>query len=202
MITDDDPVEINFLSEIYELYKNHPGFSIYCGFPRMHKNQREIEVISKDRFIMEILDADKTSAILWSSSVMKRQTALEVGKIPDYGSPHLADHAFIAMVGSRNGGIIVNKMFSSLTQHDNNFSKFNFHYYTTGCKGFFEKMTEFCRNDKLFFNNKEIIIKHLGSWFIANIFSLKKYYTIRKFRPIIFFKNQMFVIKRMLNLLQ
>jgi glycosyltransferase involved in cell wall biosynthesis len=126
MVTDDDPIEPEFLSYFHNIYKQHPQYSIYCGFGRKKKNPLEAEYIHKENFIQEIIDPDKTYELLWSSSVIKRSDALAIGCIPDYGSPHLADHAFLALVGNANGGIIVNKMFSSLTSHNTNFSKSHF----------------------------------------------------------------------------
>lgn len=223
-ITDDDPVVEDFLSDMYKLYQQYPDYSVYGGFQRTHSQQGELEIIEKDRFIVEILDPDKTTEILWSSCVIKKQAALEIGKIPDFESPHLADHALIAMVGSRQGGIVVNKMYSTLTQHDKNFSKSNFHYYTTACKGFYDAMTLFCEKQSGFQEKRKIIIKHIGVWFITNIFNLKRYHTVQKnrevvhqvescarqimafpfmhtFKPKFYAKNVVFNIKKMLHLL-
>ena len=225
MITDDDPVSESFLEELFEIYKKDPGYSIYCGFKRKHTNAGDIEIIKRDDFIAEILDTTKTPAILWSSCVMKKQCVVDVGKMPDNGSPHLADHALIAMVGSMHGGVVINKMYSIITLHDNNFSKFNFHYYTLGCKGFYEKMTAFCKNNIYFSKQKEVIIRHVGKWFIVNMFNLKKFYTLKKndevlnqidkcaeeiitmpfmrrFVPRFYAKRAVFNIKRKLNLLK
>jgi glycosyltransferase involved in cell wall biosynthesis len=180
MVTDDDPVNPRFLETFYDLYKRHPSYSIYCGFLRAGKRNSEIEQISKDDFLAEVLDPGKTTNLLWSSSIVKRSDALKVGLIPDYGSPHLADHAFTALVGSTNGGIVMNKIFSSLSSHDSNFSKFNFEYYVKGCEGFYESFFAFFKANPAFFRHRDVIIKHLGKWFIANIFNLKKHYTVKK----------------------
>jgi len=179
MITDDDPVTDNFLKEIFELYSGNPGYSIYCGFIRKNTNSGTVEIIGKDDFIVEILDVDKTPVILWSSCVMKKSAVIQVGKMPDNGSPHLADHALIAMVGGVEGGVVINKMYSKITLHDNNFSKFSFQYYVLGCKGFYEQMIAFCKNTNQYNRQKQVIIKHIGKWFIVNIFNLKKFYTIK-----------------------
>jgi hypothetical protein len=110
---------------------------------------------------------------------MRKRDVVKTGLIPDYGSPHLADHAFTVQVGSVNGGLIVNKMFSSLTSHESNFSKFNFEYYVKGCEGFYGTLLCFFKNHYKLKQYEKVIIEHLGTWFIANIFTLKKYYTIK-----------------------
>ena len=48
MITDDDPLEINFLEEIILLIKNSPGYSMYCGF--LIGKELQIEIIDKNEF--------------------------------------------------------------------------------------------------------------------------------------------------------
>ena len=175
MVTDDDPIEREFLKDFYQLYKKHPERSIYCGFLRTKAEAGQIEVIDKDNFIEEILDPGKTYSLLWSSSIMKRIDALAIGKIPDYGSPHLADHALIVMVGSKNGGIVINKMYSSLTLHENNFSKANFASYAKGCEGFYTTLINFCKATNHYNKSRKAIQKHLNKWFISEFFSLKKY---------------------------
>ena len=180
MITDDDPVTGNFLAEMHALYTEQPGYSMYCGFPRAGKPAGNVETITATDFITEILDVKKTPEILWSSSVMRKVDALAIGGMPDRGSPHLADHAMIAMTGSQQGAVVINRMFSFITLHDNNFSKFNFHYYTTGCQVFYERMVDFCRHHGNYRAEHEVVVRHIGHWFIVNMFNLKKFYTRKK----------------------
>ena len=178
MVTDDDPIEPRFLSFFYNIYQQHPDFSIYCGFGRKRKKNLEIEHIDKNNFIQEIIDPDKTYELLWSSSIVKKDDAVAIGCIPDYGSPHLADHAFLALVGNVNGGIVVNKMFSSLTSHNTNFSKLHFDSYLSGCKGFYYIFLNLSHSKKSQILNA--VSKHLRRWFISCAFNLKKFYSIKK----------------------
>jgi len=178
MVTDDDPIENNFLSFFYNIYKQHPDYSIYCGFGRRKSKPLEIEYVSKEDFIQEIINPNKTYELLWSSSIIKKSDALSIGCIPDYGSPHLADHAFLALVGNVNGGIIVNKMFSSLISHNTNFSKSHFEAYLSGCKGFYYIFSNLNHPKKSQILNA--VSKHLRSWFISCVFNLKKFYSIKK----------------------
>ncbi len=114
MITDDDPVHKDFLIEIFQLYEQNKSCGIYAGFLRKERHPNEVEFINKETFAAEILNTKKTANILWSSCVINKAVANQIGKIPDYGSPHLADHAFIAMAGSVQGGIIINKCMEHL----------------------------------------------------------------------------------------
>lgn len=178
MVTDDDPVFPDFLMEIHEVHKATPGLALYGGFLRRLQPGNGQEIISSEQFISEILDPVKTPWMLWSSCIMRRDVLLKIKGIPDYGSPHLADHALIAMAGSNGGAVVINKQFSTLTSHDSNFSKFNFGYYVNGCKGFYEEMKKFCSQHQVSDASMNIVIKHLYHWFVTNFFTLKRYYTV------------------------
>ena len=178
MVTDDDPIDTNFLEQMFNLQKKYPNHSIYGGFKRKNKKKDEIEIIAKDIFIQEILNNNKTPKMLWSSCLLEKNAVLKVGGMPNYGSPHLADHALLALVGNEKGGVIVNRMYSSLTSHNNNYSKKNLDSYYIGCTGFYEYMISRLKSHPNFNKEVTVIIRHLQKWFIANTFHLKKYYTL------------------------
>lgn len=224
MVTDDDPVDKDFLYKFRGIIDQYPQYSLYGGFVRENKPENFLEIIEKDFFLIEILDPLKTSSLLWSSCILRRTAVLEIGRIPDFGSPHLADHALLVLAGSVQGGVVVNKMYSSMTQHAGNFSKFNFEYYTKGCKGFYDVLTEFVSQTAKDYKKEEVIVRHLGKWFISNIFNLKRYYYnlndtsmfeqvnkcgreiisfpfMRTFKPKYHFKQVIFFIKAKLGFL-
>jgi glycosyltransferase involved in cell wall biosynthesis len=173
MVTDDDPVVPEFLCEMRDLVEQDNRYALYGGFVISGIAHGEKKIIPANIFIQEILDPSKTKWMLWSSCMIRRDK-LAIKKIPDYESPHLADHAMIALAGSYGGGMIFNKKFSSLTSHESNFSKFNFDCYVQGCKGFYDVF----RNNAPSVRNLEIVRKHLFYWFIANFFNLKRYYSV------------------------
>lgn len=177
MVTDDDPIDVNFLSIVYSLWEKNPGYGVYGGFQRKNKSPDEYEIIPKEKFIIEILNWGKTPQILWSSCVLNKEVVNTIGNIPDYGSPHLADHALIALVGDHAGGIILNKMFSSYTSHDTNFSKLNFQSYLVGCNGFYNVMRLKMQKENIKYKYLTLE-KHLNGWLLAIIFTLKRYYAV------------------------
>lgn len=179
MVTDDDPVDLNFLSDFHSLFLKYPSHSAYCGFIRAKGAGTGPEIITGPNFLPEILDPGKTPNFLWSSCILRREDVLAIGKTPDYGSPHLADHAMLVMAGSKQGAVVVNKMYSTLSSHDTNFSKTNFNYYLQGCTGFYNTLMEFCKNDPRQQRKMAIVIKHLGWWFITCYFMLKRYYVVK-----------------------
>ncbi len=180
MVTDDDPVDTDMLQFFHSLQLSNPSFGLYCGILRKEKKISEIEIISKDNFACEILDLSKTISLHWSSCLFKRSVMIEIGKLPDYGSGHLVDHALLAMAGSKNGAVVVNKLFSQIQLHGSNYSKSNFNNYYLSSAGFYNTLNAFF-ND---FPNKAVInsaiVSHLHKWFIGGFFSLRKFNTINK----------------------
>jgi len=174
LVTDDDPIEVDFLSYFNKFIQDEKSVSIYCGIRRRNKKENEVELIRKEIFLEELLDPKKTKALLWSSCIIRKQDILKVGLIPDYGSPHLADHALLALVGCVSGGLIINKEFSSLTSHGTNFSKSNFDYYYKGCIGFYNTFLNLGFSD----SDLNVVKKHLSWWFISVFFALKRYFKI------------------------
>ena len=177
MITDDDPVDDNMLSHFYELMIKYPGFGIYVGCKRTAKEKYAVEVFDEENFLFQILHPALTSNLLWSSCLLSKDILLSIGGVPDYGSPHLADHAMMALCGNKNGGVMINNMFSSLTAHDNNFSKSNLSLYYTACTEFYNLITNTVDKNRYIKDGQNALLKHLERWFLISMFSLRKYFT-------------------------
>lgn len=178
MVTDDDPVYENMLDFFYNLHNKYPEFSLYCGIKRKKTASDEIELIKKDDILSEILDPKRTIAIHWSSCLLKRETLVETGKLTDYRSGHLVDHIMIVLMGSKNGAVIVNKEFSAIQYHQENYSKTNINNYYLSCIGFYNTLTGYFKDKPNYKKKYPIIIQHLHHWFVVCFFSLRKFYAL------------------------
>lgn len=178
MVTDDDPVSPLMIEEFYKLYLKYPGYPIYCGCIRSGKSEGEVEEYESNDFCYQLLHPDLTKNFLWSSCILKRDAALAAGGFPDYGSPHLADHAMLALCSKNGGGIFINKMYSRIQLHEENFSKKNLEQYYKGCVGFYQLITTSFGDNQYIKGRKNALNEHLLHWFIGTIFYLKKYYTV------------------------
>jgi glycosyltransferase involved in cell wall biosynthesis len=179
MVTDDDPVEVDFLDFFYKLYLKYPHRSAYCGFLQKDVPYLDVRTIEKEHFISHLLDTDKTTEILWSSCVMKKSAVLQIGGFPDYGSPILADHAMIAMVGSIEGAVVVNKMFSHMVLHGGNYSLNSFKHYPEAFDGFYNKLEEHYKGFPEEESDKRAVLKHLEEKFLKDYYALKKYFAVK-----------------------
>ena len=182
MLTDDDHVDENMLKEFKAIIEKYPGYPIYMGCKRSDKEHDEIEIFDNENFIFQFLHPGRTSIILWSSCLLDRETVQEFGGIPDFGSPHFADHALLLLCGKNKGGVFINKMYGSLASHDQNFSKSHFDLYYKGCVGFYNFITS--NFEKKFYKKDNInaLEQHLQKWFLDNYFALKKYFTYKNYQ--------------------
>jgi glycosyltransferase involved in cell wall biosynthesis len=178
MVTDDDPVFPDMLQDLFKIVADYPGYSIYCGCKRAHGEPGRIEIFDKDNFLFQMLHPQLTLYLLWSSCLLKRETVLAAGGMPDYGSPHLTDHALLALCSREKGGVMINRVYSEFAVHAANFSKINpnFDYYYIACREFYALIT---RNFPLVAYAKgrnNALIRHLEVWFIAMTFNLRRFY--------------------------
>ena len=177
MITDDDPVIPVMLERFYSIINENPGFGIYCGCDRIGLETGKIEKFDRHDFVFQLLHPRHTKKILWSSCLLNAQVLKDTGCIPNYGSPHLSDHVMLARCGGVNGGLLINQMFSQLTEHDNNFSKTNIELYYIACQQFYKIIVASFEQRVYIQNHSNALLKHLERWFITYSFALRKYYT-------------------------
>jgi GT2 family glycosyltransferase len=185
MITDDDPVESDMLESFFKVVSAYPGFPIYCGGVRPGKPPGEIEVFDNNNFVFQLLNPKLTANFLWSSCLVRREVVVRIGGLPDYGSPHLSDHAMLALCSKEGGGVMINTIYSHLSSHDSNFSKSNFDLYYTACKAFYKLMTENFNESAYVKDGVDALALHLRVWFISNTFNIKRYFShVRKDKEI------------------
>lgn len=143
-ITDDDPVYPDMLQTLYDLHSKYPGYGLYAGGhdtvytgllqARMAKTRVGTnsglslwdlgaeKAFAPAEFLQAFLDGMVGGSILWSVGVVRRDIALAIGGIPDFGTPHLADAGFILLSGAQEGCVYVNTALGCRTIHDANYS--------------------------------------------------------------------------------
>jgi glycosyltransferase involved in cell wall biosynthesis len=162
MITDDDPVYPEMLQTLHDLSVQYPGYGIYFGgndrvyfkasMARLSKARvgrnsqlanldlKTVRQFSAVDFPIAYLQDDFGGGTLWSVGVVKREIALKINGLPDYGSPNMADCAYILLSGSEEGAVFINISLGSQSIHEDNFSykDANFKGFSAGASGFYE----------------------------------------------------------------
>ena len=146
MITDDDPVYPDHLETFHKLQNSHPGYGMYLGgcdwfcthpevaglyklkigtnsclsddYPLNHSR-----VYSADEFLQSFFTFKLFPHYLWSTCMVSREILLKSGGVPDYGTPFLGDYAYLGVLSSFSGCVIINKALGCQTLHIQNFGR-------------------------------------------------------------------------------
>lgn len=144
MITDDDPVYPEMLQTLFDLYTEKPGYGVYHGgcdivyttpfLANMYSSKvgtnsclnfekplGEISTYSAEEFPHAFFTSKVTTYMLWSVGAVKKSILMDVGGIPDYGSPYLGDICYTALICSHSGVAVINKALGCQIVHGKNF---------------------------------------------------------------------------------
>lgn len=144
MITDDDPVYPNMLQTLYDLQVKYPGYGMYIGGhdtffqgqlqarmakARVGTNSALADMdlgaempFSAAEFPGAFLNGPISGSLLWSTGIIKRDIAVDIGGFPNYGTPHMGDNSFILLSGARAGCVYVNTALGYRAIHNENYS--------------------------------------------------------------------------------
>lgn len=145
MITDDDPVHPGMLETLHRLWTEQPEFGAYFGACEVDfqdaiiaarygrpagkvkclapRPENAVWTVSASDFAREYFQGKLFPYVLWSCGIVRREIALEVGGMPDYGSPFLTDFGYIVLTGSRAGCCCVNTVLGFQAVHSGNFGR-------------------------------------------------------------------------------
>lgn len=146
MITDDDPVYPGLLETFYKLHTDHPGYGMYlggCDWFCLHPEVAELYKLrigtnsclsndhafghtmsfTADDFLQSFFTLKLFPHYLWSTCMVSRDILLKMGGVPDYGTPFLGDYAYLGVLSSYSGCVIINKALGCQTMHNQNFGR-------------------------------------------------------------------------------
>ena len=146
MIADDDPVYPDMLETLINLRNKFPGYGMYLGGCDWLCTHHEIaklygmkvgtntclsnehnlnytEAFEPEDFVKNLFTFKIFPHYLWSTGMVKRSILIEKGGVPDYGTPFLGDYAYLSIMGSHSGCVIINKSLGCQTLHDENFGR-------------------------------------------------------------------------------
>ena len=143
MITDDDPIFPEMLETLYSLTKTYPGYGMYyggcdikCMNPEVARSSRlkvgtnsclanlpigTIRTFDGKDFPLAYFNGEIGGHILWSTGIVKREIAIEIGGMPDFGAPYNTDFGYIVLSGSRQGAVLLNTSLGCQVVHGQNY---------------------------------------------------------------------------------
>ena len=143
MLADDDPVYPLMLQTLYDLHIAHPGFGVYHGACDVIYDTVEmaeacrgklgvnscladlpvghIRTYTAAQFPIAFFDNQISNYMLWSVCVVKKNILMEIGGIPDYGTPFMGDLAFTVLSCSQEGTAVINTSLGAQVVHGENY---------------------------------------------------------------------------------
>ena len=201
MITDDDPPYPDMLSILRSLQEQFPSYGAYYGacstkfvnsdLAKLYNSSEEakhlanlpinaIRTFSSSEFPIAYFSNSIFPYILWSTGIVRKNIAIEIGGMPDYNSPYFTDFGYICLAGSHSGCVTINTILGYQTVHDGNFGRKQF--------GELKKALEGCYD----YIYKKMVIREdwvrirpklegfLANWIINHSLFLKKYFKFDK----------------------
>jgi glycosyltransferase involved in cell wall biosynthesis len=199
MISDDDPpFNEDMLSILRALEQHYPGYGSYYGGCGVLNVDPDIANLCRNPLGMQLCLADlpplavRTFSstefpiaylsnylfpyVLWSAGMVRREIALEVGGMPDYGSPYLTDFGYICLVGSQRGCVTVNAPLGYQTVHNENFGRRECRELNTALQGIHRYLTQKMETRDDWPQIQCVLETFLSTWIVNHSAFLMRYF--------------------------
>lgn len=198
MITDDDPPHANLLETLKSICAEYPGYGAYYGacevliedaeLARFYGTkpgkitwlanvpQGSVRLFSAKEFPNAYFTNKIFPYVLWSTGMVRRDIALSIGGMPDYGSPYLTDVAYIALAGSWAGCATINVPLGYQTVHEGNFGRKECGQLYNAVRGCYEYLARNLESRKDWVSLDKTVRNYLGRWAINHSLFLLKYF--------------------------
>lgn len=145
MIADDDPVYPDMLATLMDLKDRCPGYGMYlgacnwfCTDPRIAHlyNLKEgvnsfladipdgaVRTYAPADFLKDFFNFKILPNYLWSTAIVERDILVKMGGVPDYETAFLGDYAYLSIMGSYSGCVVINQALGHQTIHPQNFGR-------------------------------------------------------------------------------
>ncbi|MDQ6763130.1 MAG: glycosyltransferase family 2 protein [Bacteroidota bacterium] len=204
MITDDDPVYPEMLETLYNLSISYPGFGIYyggcdikCMNPDVARSSRlkvgtnscladfpigTIRTFQGKDFPLAYFDGEIGGHILWSTGIVKRDIALAIGGMPDFGAPYNTDFGFIVLTGARQGAVLLNTSLGCQVVHGQNygFTEADFEKFYITPNAFYDSIMQNLPADVDLTALKKPLQTFIARWVVEYAVAIKKYMRDKK----------------------
>jgi glycosyltransferase involved in cell wall biosynthesis len=199
MITDDDPVYPEMLQTLFDLTVQYPGYGMYiggcdimCFNPTVAKSSRlkvgtnscladlpigTVRTYNNKEFPFAYFKGDLGCHLLWSTGIVKRDIAVKIGGMPDFGAPYNTDFGYIVLGGSQSGALLVNSSLGCQVVHGANYgfteSDFDKLYVTPD--GFYKWVMKRLPDTENYSGLEKHIESFLGRWVVEYAVSIDKF---------------------------
>lgn len=199
MITDDDPVYPHMLQTLYDLSLQYPGYGMYyggcdiqCDTPTVAKSSRlkvgtnsclanlpigTIRTYKGKEFAFAFFNGEIGCHLLWSTGIVKREIALKIDGVPDYGAPYNGDFAYTVLSGAQEGAVLLNTSMGCQVVHGTNYgyTESDYDKFFVTPDGFYKWVMDRLPKEHDYTGLDKYIKTYLGRWVVEYAVSIKKY---------------------------
>ncbi|MGI8583198.1 MAG: glycosyltransferase family 2 protein [Chitinophagaceae bacterium] len=199
MMADDDPVYLDMASTLLQLAKKYPGYGMYLGgcdwfctdaeIAKLYKlnignnsclsnkhNLNYEKAYSADEFLLRFFSFKIFPHYLWSTCMVRRSILIEKGGIPDYGTPFLGDYAYLPIMASHSGCVVINKSLGCQTIHSENFGRNQNEQIITAAKNYPKYVGERLNHLPSWHLIEKEMMNFTGLWVVTHLSFLYNYF--------------------------
>jgi glycosyltransferase involved in cell wall biosynthesis len=200
MIADDDPVYPDMLQTLVDLYNKYPTYGMYlggcnwvCTNPKIaslyslkvgmnsclaNKNLKDITEYSASEFLKNFFNFNIFPSYLWSTCMVKRDILTENGGVPDYDTAFLGDYAYLSVMASHSGCVVINFPLGHQTIHEQNFGRAQNEQIGKAATNFIEYVSQRIKHVDDWPIIKRDMERFVALWVVTHLAFLKRYYSM------------------------
>jgi glycosyltransferase involved in cell wall biosynthesis len=200
MIADDDPVYPEMLETLLNAKDHYPGFGMYLGGSNWYCTDPAIARLynlkvgmnsflasqpvgtvtaySPSEFLKQFFSMAIFPSYLWSTAIVRREVLLEMGGIPDYGTAFLGDYAYLSIMGSHSGCVVINTALGHQTIHTQNFGRDQNDQIRTAAVNFTEYVTSKISQVPGWPEIQEKMQHFVAMWVVSHLSFLHDYFRL------------------------
>ncbi len=199
MIADDDPVYPDMLETLMGLQEKYPqhgmflgGSNWYCTQPDIAKLYNlkvgtnsflafkpvdDVEVFSASGFLKGFFNFRIFPSYLWSTCIVKRNILIQKGGVPDYNTAFLGDYAFLSVMASYSGCVVINRALGHQAIHDQNFGRGQNEQLIAAATNFIPYVSERLKEVEDWPEIEKNMKRFVAMWVVGHLSFLHRYYS-------------------------
>lgn len=200
MIADDDPVYPDMLETLVGLSEKYPSYGMYlggcnwfCTNPKIaslyslkvgmnsclaEKNIGVVEEFPPSDFLKNFFNFNIFPSYLWSTGMVRREILIEKGGVPDYDTAFLGDYAYLSIMGSHSGCVVINYPLGHQTIHEQNFGRAQNEQIARAATNFIGYVSERINHVADWPVIEKQMTHFVALWVLTHLAFLKKYYAL------------------------
>lgn len=202
MIADDDPVYPDMLETLVKLSEQYPSYGLYlggcnwfCTNPKIaslyslkvgmnsclaNKNVGVVEEYSSSEFLKNFFNFNIFPSYLWSTGMVRREILIEKGGVPDYDTAFLGDYAYLSIMASHSGCVVINYPLGHQTIHEQNFGRAQNEQIARAATNFITYVSGKINHVPDWPVIEKKLVHFVGLWVLTHLAFLKRYYSFFK----------------------